>query len=170
MSIIAIPIVGGFVITVLSHMFFMYTSTQFGSVGRRNMYTKVIFSIIEAILLFPMAWLFKVTDTGGIWAPVFMIILALLFIFSSFCILKGLGNESPETLIEETLWDVTVVPAGYRNRDREVRGITENGKKRGFILRGADKALAKHIKENGIKRVTVTWHPSSHRVEKLTLG
>ena len=80
----------------------------------------------------------------------------------------GICRESSDALVTEKLSDVHIVPAGYHNKSRKLEG-TVGGKRVWFILRGADRRIAEQIKKNGGKRVTVTYHPSNHRIESIQI-
>ena len=82
--------------------------------------------------------------------------------------LKGTLGETPDDLVTEYLSDIRIVLAGYHNQDRKLEG-TANGAYSCFMLRGADKALAKRISESGRDHVTVVYHSSTRRIESISM-
>jgi hypothetical protein len=90
------------------------------------------------------------------------LILLLLIITS----IKNLLKEKPDNLKTETISNIRISRAGYRTFDKRLEG-TVNGNYKQFLFRGTDREIAKIIKNNNINQVTITYHPSSNRIESI---
>ena len=152
------------------HLLLMSFGTQFGETGRRNVFLQDVFCIAEAltVLLLGAGLTVNAEPDDRIYvlcAVAVGIILLICGIVGTRSILK----ESLDDLITAKLSDVRIVSTGYHNHSKQLDGMS-NGTRVQFILRGADKAVAKQIKDNGYDRVMVVYHSSSHRIESVDLG
>ena len=152
------------------HLLLMSFGTQFGKTGRRNVFLQNVFCIAEAltVLLLGAGLTVNAEPDDRIYvlgAVAVGIILLICGIVGTRSILK----ETPDDLTTAELSDVRIVSTGYHNHSKQLEGMS-NGTRVQFILRGADKAVAEQIKDNGCDRVMVVYHSSSHRIESIDLG
>lgn len=167
MTLPQILVLGGFVLVVFFHSLLIHYGTQFGREGRRQAYIRSMFGIAESVLVFGVTWLFAVTDTANRLGHICMVLLGVGMLVASVINLRALQREKAGGVVKETLSDVRVMPTGYRNRARLIEGLTENGERREFMLRGVDKDIANYIKDCGLKYVTVIYHTANKRIEKI---
>ncbi len=170
MPIIVIIIVALFIFSLIIHVLLIRFGTHIGEKGHRNVLLQNLFSIIEAFLVLIISWLWIMNygSSGNRIYAIFTIIIGLILLVSGIIGIKGILRESPEDLVTESLSDIRITPAGYHNQDRKLEGMA-NGTHSWFMLRGADKALAKSIKESGQDHVTVVYHSSNRRIESIYL-
>lgn len=167
MTMLTIIAVAAFIIVMIFHVSLLRTGTRIGDKGYRNILFQNLAGIAEAILLFIITWIMAANNTfDSIMYIVFCILIGCVLLISGIIGISGLMREKQEGIVTETLSDMSITPAGYHNQDRKLEG-TVNGTKSWFMLRGADKKIARQIKESGTNQVTVVYHASNRRIENI---
>ena len=144
----------------------LLTGTSIGDKGRKTAIARNVLSIAEFPLLLIVSIIWFANDNNSKLYPIIIMLIGLLFLICGIIGLKNVLAERKDNLVTEHLTNIHVIPAGYRNLDRMLKGMV-NGKESWFMLRGTDKAIAKLIKQNNVTEVTVTYHPSNRRIENI---
>lgn len=144
----------------------LLTGTSIGDKGRKTAIARNVLSIVEFPLLLIVSIIWFANDDNSKLYPIIIMLIGLLFLICGIIGLKNVLVERKDNLVTEHLTNIHAIPAGYRNLDRMIKGMA-NGKESWFMLRGADKAIAKLIKQNNVTEVTVTYHPSNRRIESI---
>ena len=77
-------------------------------------------------------------------------------------------RETQDDLITGVLSSISIVPTGFHNHDRMLKGVV-NGEKRCFTLRGKDRSIARIIKETNPNNIVIVYHSSNNRIESITI-
>ena len=154
-----------FAVSLGMHIYLVSTKTQIGEEGHRNVILQNVFCIAEAVALIGLGlvWILSPGIDRGFW--LFAVGLGSGLLLCGVVMLLKTRKESPGDLITERLSEVQIVPAGYHNRDLQLRGMS-GGSLRTFMIRGRDKRLLKKIAgESDV--LEVSYHTSTHRIEAI---
>ena len=143
--------------------------TEIGAKGKRNVLLKSVCLTAVSLLaiLFGLMQIAYSTPGGVAGAVGAMATGAAVFV----CAVvwgRGIMRENPDDIVTEKLSGVHVSPAGYHNRERMLRGMT-NGRETGFLFRGADRKIAEDIGRSRKMEVVITYHRSDRRIESLSV-
>lgn len=154
------------VLSTLSNMFLMFFGTHMGEKGHRTVFLENLFCTVSALSAIAVGGIWAEIDPEGKkWALLIIVIGSFLFICSVFGI-KNILKESREDTVTVMLTDIRItIAAAY---GRQLEGMAD-GRRQLFMLRGADRAIARRLKNSGQKNITVVYHPATHRVESVNM-
>lgn len=169
MTTIVITLAVLLILFLTIHILLLHFGTHIGKKGHKNVLLQNLFCIAEALTVLILSWMCVMFFQPD--KRIYVLgaaVIGLILLVSGIIGIRGTLRETPEDLVTVCLSEIRIVPAGYHNQDRKLEGVV-NGTKSWFMLCGADKALAKRIKDSGRNHVTVVYHSSNRRIESISL-
>ena len=158
-------------IVLCARMLLANTSTHIGPKGRRSTIWENLLLIIGTFLALILGRLYAergLYDEHGTICTIAIAVMGIIVLAGGIIGMKGVLAESADKLVTETITDIRITYASGRYvYARMLKGKAGNAHRQ-FILKGAvDIKLANKIKESGRNSLTITYHPSSQRIESI---